>query len=440
MSPPALINLPTFRAPSSAFGTMVRGTTPPPSRSWMTTPSAAPRRRPMETSCGLFDCLPGELINHIAAFLPLSAKVAFSLCNHPFQRFLRMPYSRLRDKDVALDRRNFLQALDRDLPNGFYCWGCHRLHLFAKDKGLVLRVDELFRRVADTPCAHLILPKIPSPANIAKYAPYASQNRGIDPIYHSGFLFEHVSMAMKLHRSGRVGEADQYLQKLRLDRPRAQTLSLDPDYAGLYYFEPRIINHVMVIRAQTWTRASCYHFPSHDQFIQPCSHIKEWLYSRDGSTPHPDRVVSFSRIKKGRFKFKRPSVPIMRCRKCHTEFAFHSRHIERDGHGFSATALTKWQIVGVGLTPEGLWSRPWNDVVRTAAFSKKHEEPGLIRNLFESQPQGHPFDCDIHDDDIWSQLHHEDFSAPKTNTQEPKAPTSYDAHDNHGSIAGIWAE
>ena len=356
-----------------------------------------------ETAVGQFELLPIELIQLIASLLPPSSAVAFTICNHHLRCIIGNRHiSELRSCGRE-ERQRFLQALDRDLPNALFCHVCCRIHTFRTRANCKLNAQQLFDKISKVPCF--------CPSQFASMTE-PIRNAQIEKVYHSKFLFEHVAMAMKLHRSGRSIAADEYCRLLRLEDPFSCILCKHPLVRGLYYFEPRIIGNVMVIRTQVWTKANCFEFPTRKQVIYPCFHRGEWLYSRGGGSPSPANCTSTDRVPSNQDPFSRKpaSQPalVSRCKFCHVEMQSFARLFGAAEHAFVATAWTTWRILGDGLSRGGLWSAAWN-----FRFSKPSHPQGQgaylgsIRDLYESQ-EGHAFDSDVNDDIIWERLRDDD--------------------------------
>lgn len=123
--------------------------------------------------------LPPEIILCISDQLRASDEACFALVCHRFKTVLaRLTWQRLNSAD-SQDRRKFLSALARDLPQYYDCYGCVRLH----------------------PCS-----SVNSPRSIStSFLPclyHRPTKEYLSPLYLSQFKihFAHVHLVMKWHR------------------------------------------------------------------------------------------------------------------------------------------------------------------------------------------------------------------------------------------------
>ena len=348
----------------------------------------------------IFD-LPIEIIQGIMSLLYPCDAVSFSISSRRLLGVVGTCHIKNLSRNYIPWYRVFLQTLERDIPYSIFCWTCIKLHNYPR----LIDVKELFDRVS---CSRCTLVDITCPPGIGETLDY---NKGVKEVYHADFYFEHVAMTMKLHRSGDLSKVGEYLKLLTLDRPHIQLLSPQPEVYGLYFFEPRIVNGLMVIRTQTWSRASCYHFPTQKQEVRPCSHFASWLYSRDEvnlrySDLNPPDGYFLNRVpwpQRNDLQY----MPITRCNLCKTELSFHRRQFSKGDVNFFATCMTKWQILGRGTSPMLDWSRPWLPCNSFSPLEGDYTELGSIACLFESQ-SGVEYDSNTFDDWIWEELHSED--------------------------------
>ena len=360
----------------------------------------------------IFD-LPTEIIQAIVSLLHPSDAVSFSISNRRLMGIVGTCHIRYLVGTVTPWHRAFLQALERDIPCGVFCWTCNKIHIYAR----TVSAKELYDRVTQNRCT--LTPTGPPLAD--REVP--DYNRQIKDVYHEGFTFEHVVMVMKLRRNGESVKTRDYLKLLTLDRPKVQLLSPQPKIYGLYFFEPRIIDGLMVIRTQTWSRASWYQFPTRRQEPRPCNHINSWLYSRDEvnfrcSDSGPPDGYALNRVpwpQRNDLQYMRT----MRCYSCKIEFSFHRRCFSRGGVKFFATCLTKWQILGQGTSPKDDWLRPLSTGNTCLRPGGKYTVVGSIARLFETQP-GNKYDADVFDDQIWEELHAEDYQRRINEHKEDK--------------------
>ena len=89
-------------------------------------------------------------------------------------------------------------------------------------------------------------------------------------------------MAMQLHRHGFPHLLKGYLAHLSLTKAKVVNMYLSGSYKGFHFFEPRIVNDQMIVRAQTWivmpyedrVNAQAYlHLPAYLVATTPCAHL-----------------------------------------------------------------------------------------------------------------------------------------------------------------------
>jgi hypothetical protein len=266
-----------------------------------------------EKQCSVsFDLLPLEIIRHIASFMPANSAAALALCNHGLSRALGGCYWNLLSSDPE-EGAAFLQCLERDLPEHLFCDRCVKLHLHCGPG-----------KIGQNECAML------------------DRIEGTSPYYHPWFQFEHVQMAMKLHRSGRDTKA--YL---------AQLAPVDATIHGsqnIYLFEARIAAHEFFVRAQHWffvPGSQVLQVPEYTFDI--CYHLKTDRLSP--SVLHGNKLRRMLSCKIQHLNDDQEQVScetcggLRQCSDCPTEFQIDLKSF--CGRG-TAVVITKWMNLGAG--------------------------------------------------------------------------------------------
>jgi hypothetical protein len=260
-----------------------------------------------------FYLLPPEMIQHIASFLPASSAAALALCNHDLSGALGEHQWNLLRSDPD-ERALFLQCLERDLPEHLFCDCCAKLHLH-RGPGVFIRRHQ------------------------------CSNTDGIDgttQYYHPQFRFEHVQMAMKLHRSGR--DTKGYL---------AQLAPVDTTIRGtynIYLFEARIVAHEFFVRIQHWlfipgnkaVRVPKYVF-------RVCHHLTTDDFQ--SPTKPANKLISTLSCRIAHLNDKQEQTScercsgLSRCDYCPTDFRVDFKSFAGRG---TAIIVTKWMNLGAG--------------------------------------------------------------------------------------------
>ena len=260
-----------------------------------------------------FDLLPPEMIQHIASFLPASSAAALALCNHGLSGALGEHQWNLLRSDPD-ERAVFLQCLERDLPEHLFCDRCAKLHLH-RGPGVFIRRHQ---------CSTI------------------DRINGTTQYYHSRFQFEHVQMAMKLHRSGR--DTKGYL---------AQLAPVDTTIRGthnLYLFEARIVAHEFFVRIQHWL-----FIPGNKAVQVPKYAFKVCHHLRTDDFQSPTRpankLISMLSCRIAHLNDKREQTScercsgLSRCDYCPTDFRVDFKSFAGRG---TAVIVTKWMNLGAG--------------------------------------------------------------------------------------------
>ena len=80
--------------------------------------------------------LPVEILQHIRDFLPLSSAASFALCSQTLLKVVgNQSLEPLRADDQTIERRRFLVALQKDLPDWLLCHHCSLFHPVILDEG-----------------------------------------------------------------------------------------------------------------------------------------------------------------------------------------------------------------------------------------------------------------------------------------------------------------
>lgn len=272
-----------------------------------------------------FKQLPTEIIGSIAAFLPLSAAVSFTLTCRSVWFILGSQYlDRLReDQPDGFDRPVFLDILQRDLPRHILCLDCEMLHSRAQ-------------------LEYLRLPDNLTPCTKADYA--SSVHRYI----HDGFDSVTFLLVMKLHRSGL--NCDELLSSLSEFRSILIRGAYDTTHILHEEFAPRIADGRFLLRHQIWLllplgrkvevpRKVYTCICPHWDFIVPYSHSTELtrkLTCRASHWKNPQLNSSCSTC-----------AGLFQCEACPTEFQIDAMDFSDHNHGV-ALIITCWLDLGEG--------------------------------------------------------------------------------------------
>jgi hypothetical protein len=107
---------------------------------------------PLPDEPSLLYMLPGELLQMISDFLPVSSASCLILCSRELLGTLgNRSWHLLRSEDQVVQRKHFLAVLERDLPDRQLCHHCSLFHPVEQDKGpntewTPRRVPECVRR------------------------------------------------------------------------------------------------------------------------------------------------------------------------------------------------------------------------------------------------------------------------------------------------------
>ena len=310
-------------------------------------------------SSGPFDRLPTETIHQILSSVPPDTKACLTLCNKKLNMILGNKYVLPLRKRNHRGRPVFLRTLDRDLTDSFFCHNCKKIHLLRRITEDALTADELFKRVSNSRCSNNLK------ADAAKYNQQAAY------IYRPGLKFEHLYMAMKLHRQD-VGPSflRAYLGLLQMSHPLCRAMVVSDGVStceGFYFFEPHIINGRIFVRAQSW-----FHIPRGEcpvilmegicQF-DACAHVNfnvRWANTlleklKHGTHPSPHT------FRKGACSIQCRSAEFrerLHCSYCPTTVLLEAKNFDAAGLKGTAVVVTKWQCLGSGNWPDEFWEGP----------------------------------------------------------------------------------
>lgn len=218
-------------------------------------------------NAGYFGVLPPELIHQIITSLPPSSAASLTLASHTLLWVLGTQYlvclgpdslmMGARGRVTVEDRTIFLEGLVRDLPVGlsFYYCHCHKIHLIPLKKRRVVCMKTKWLQELWTSNPKRIFNRVNK--SLCQWG-QTSYNEDPDSsattctVYHYQFVFEHVQMAMQLHQRGFPHLLEGYLTHLSLTKPRVIEMASFEGYKGFDFFEPRIANNQMIVRAQSW--------------------------------------------------------------------------------------------------------------------------------------------------------------------------------------------
>lgn len=316
----------------------------------------------------LFKCLPAELIQEIADWLTPSSIASLSLCNHRLHIILGKRSLQDLHRSDSNEQALLLQALDRDLPETLYCFICNRLHVLFRGREDGLRAEEMYRRVSDGRC----------PSSDGTY------NYGTAYTYHAGFKFEHVQMAMKLHRRGLLSDAKAYLTGLAFLEPARGRMTSLPTNSGLYFFEPRFVNDQISVRAQSWILIQ-----GEQGSVVPRRHYTTVCAHLDGNSFNENPYIVSCRCKLKHLTAKQDSCErcrsLIRCHYCPTEVCVEAKRFDKGSNG-GVLIITKWQLLGCGLSPS---EAHWRLHLEDPSFPSSYLPDcalGSIRAGYEDQP------------------------------------------------------
>ena len=351
-------------------------------------------------SSGPFDRLPIEIIYQILASVPSETKACLTLCNKRLNSVLGNKYVLPLRKRNHRGRSLFLRTMDRDLTDSFFCYNCKKLHLLRRLRQDPLMADELFMRVSNSRCNNL-------KRNAAK------SNQQAAYIHHPGFKFEHLYMAMKLHRqavNSRFFRA--YLRCLQMSEPLCRAMIVNDGIStceGFYFFEPRIIDDQMFVRAQSWfhiPRGECpvilmkgicqYDACTHMNFNLHWNKLLEKLKHGTHPPPHTFRQGScYIQCRSAEFQER------LHCQFCPTSALLEAKHFDEKGLKGTAVIVTKWQCLGSGASPDEFWEAPLKSGTQDPPWFSPHSTmlglrfpfssndaiwPDLLENTYEQEP------------------------------------------------------
>ena len=332
-----------------------------------------------------FGILPAELIFQVAAYLPPSSATLLSLCNHKLHETLgRKSLQELAQSDPRHNERALvLQALDRDLPYALYCPSCHKVRILSQRHEGSLEAEELYRRVSESRCL--------SGNN--------TYNDKCVTTYHAGFKFEHFQMAMRLYRRGNLAYAKAFLTCSAFLQPVRGHLTDFPSHQGLYFFEPRLVNGKIYVRAQSWI-----FFPDRQRVGMPWKHVTTVCAHLNGNSPFPNPYIAVFRCQLKHLRAKQASCEecrsLMRCERCPTEVCVEAKRPDGVSKGVFLV-ITKWQFLGSGLSPS---ARHWKSHLGPyRQWRYRGPGPGGIRASYEDQP-GIKYDSLLKQTDAWKML------------------------------------
>ena len=377
------------------------------------------------TKAGQFGVLPPELIHQIVMSLPPSSAASLALASRSLLRILGTQRLGCLGPDcltmgargpvIVEDRTIFLEGLVRDLPVGssFYCYHCHKIHLIPLKKRRVVCMEtkcvqelwtsnpeRIFDRVNENLCQR----------GRSSYNENPNSNVTSCTVYHHQFLFEHVQMAMQLHRRGFPHISKGYLAHLSLTKTQVVEMSSSEGYKGFRFFEPRIVDNQMIVRSQSWIV-----LPSNDKVnVHKQFQLPEYLYKTtvcahlDLAEGEDHRLTWLLRCRLAHVRHQTSSpcvncVGNLRCAMCPTEV---QADIKTFCGGKSKTRrtimliVTRWQLVGGGTSPsEECWAHRLSQ--RCSPWHWPEGGPlSNIKSTFENQP-GTKFDSILDVREAW---------------------------------------
>ena len=368
------------------------------------------------TKAGYFGVLPPELILQILTSLPPSSAASLALASHTLLRILGTRHfvclgpdsltMGARDPVTVEDRAIFLRGLIRDLPAGssFYCYHCHKIHLLFPKKRKVVCMEIKSVKELRTPNHERIFNRVnESSCNKGRSLYNVDPLSTIDTfkVYHRRFFFEHVQMAMQLHQHDSRHLLKGYLSHLSLTKAQVRNMSLSGDHMGFHFFEPRIVDNQMIVRAQTWIVMLSkdgvdvqqhLDLPAYLSATTICAHLNLRIWQEN-------QLLQVVRCRLAHVQFHTPSpcvscVGNIRCPLCPTEVQVDIKTLYSDECKMRSTTMlviTRWQLVGGGTSP---YEEPWAYRL-SRGCSPWHwlegDPQSSIRHTFEGQ-RGTKFD------------------------------------------------
>lgn len=361
---------------------------------------------------GYLDLLPPELVQQIAVLLPPSSAASLTLCNHTLMYILgtqhlqrvslRRSVLATRDPVAIEEGVLFFRGLVRDRPaaSSFYCYHCHKIHhLPLKKRRTVCREtrvveylwasnsSRLFDRVRQSLCQ--------KGRSVYNHDPNSHAKTWV--VYHNGFVFEHVQIAMELHRQGSSHLLNAYLDRLSLKNKDVVAMSYWERYKGFHFFEPRIVDHQMIVRAQSWVvmplndRLSIhrqFQLPDNLRNMTVCAHL-------DTRWRQENLLTGTLRCRLEHARYQTSSscvncVGNLRCPMCPTEIQVDIKPFadKKSKSRGVMLVVTRWQLIGDGHSPfERHWAHrlreqcdpwPWHEGASMAEIKTAYEAcPGI---------------------------------------------------------------
>lgn len=378
-----------------------------------------------DTKAGYFGVLPLELTQLIATFLPPSSAASLALTSHTLLHILgtqHFPYLdpyivrfEARDSETLEDHAVFLKGLVRDLPAGssFYCYHCHKVHLLPLRERRTICMETRCVQELWTPTHERIFNRLEESLcqrGKSSYNEDPDSNANTRTVYHHRFCFEHVQMAMQLHQRGSTHLVKGYLAHLSLTRKIVIEMSLFGGYKGFHFFEPRIVDDQMIVRAQSWiVIPSNDSLNYHKQFRLPrylynttaCAHL-DLRHGED----NPLTWLLRCRLAHVRYPVSSPCISCgrnLRCPMCPTEVQVDIKTFH-DGKSKTTKTImlviTRWQLVGGGTSPyEGHWAHRLSNQSNPWHWPNGDSVPNF-KNTYENQP-GPKFDAILDAGEAW---------------------------------------
>ena len=368
------------------------------------------------TKAGSFGLLPAELTQLIVASLPPSSAASLALTCHTLLHILGTQYFLWVEPDswefephcseTMKDRAIFLKGLVRDLPagSGFYCYHCHKVHLLPLKKRRVVCMETKVVEELWTSTHERIFERVNKSVCQWDGISYNYSTAKTRTVYHDNFFFEHVQMAMQLHQRPSAHTLKGYLALLSLTNEQVIDTSLSKGSKGFrfYFFEPRIVDNQMIVRAQTWlvmpyndrlhVHKEC-RLPQFSCEATVCAHL-------GAGGLEESRLTRVIQCGLGHARYQTSSSRcldcegVLRCPMCPTEVQVGTETFYVDKsktRRVVVLVVTKWQLVGDGTSPyEGRWANPLNEHCDPWDWPEG-DSVSNIKDIYESQP-GKKFD------------------------------------------------
>ncbi|KAH7411354.1 hypothetical protein BKA64DRAFT_772931 [Cadophora sp. MPI-SDFR-AT-0126] len=305
-----------------------------------------PKRLSTSLNMSPFRLLPNEIILQIGDFLQPSAGANFALTCLPIYRLFTNSCRFMNDDD----KLEFLELLERDLPNHIVCQSCIKLHSIKKAHKYVQN-----RWMGNSPL----------PACRVEL-----KRRHVQFHLHKDFSLVLFQMAMKLNQQGR--DASRILGFLSSESGKY----LHDKYLEQYSSLARVVDNRLLLRDQRVCKVPTSNRLPREMTFWICPHF--WVYSGD----------ELNSLDSWRSQLEKPdplgpevchSGPgLMRCLFCYTDFRLDFKSFGDSGN---VACVTTWKDLG---SSRPLLNEKWQSHLSNPIARDRVEfERGSICSAFE---------------------------------------------------------